>query len=56
MKFNITDVVSLKGFSDLLYVTGVIHDDKRLFVTGADGKEIEVTFKAIDEQWVKKES
>lgn len=52
-EFEIEDIVSLKANGYLLRVTGVIHDDERLFLTGRAGGEFEVSFDDIDEQFRK---
>ena len=54
MTFDTTDIVEIAGYEELFHVTGVIHDDERLFVTGMNGKEFEVPFDDVDERWAKK--
>ena len=51
-EFDIEDVVLINGFADLYTVTGVIHDQERLFITGADGVEKEVNFVHVERRWV----
>jgi hypothetical protein len=55
-EFKIDDIVSMKANGLLIQVTGVIHDDERLFVTGHDAKEFEVSFDDVDEQFRKVET
>lgn len=51
-EFDTTDVVELIDDAQLYFVTGVIHDDGRLFVTGDDDKEFEVPFDKVVNRWV----
>ena len=57
--FEIGDLVEQCGQDDCIFrVSGVIHDDKRLFVTDdtgrfGDGKEFEITFEEVTSQWRK---
>jgi len=57
MEFHIDDIVIYNGQWDCpLYVAGVIHDSKRLFVTDpsmrcAKGKEFEIDFDDVTEQF-----
>ena len=55
MKFETTDIVTLKANGIFLEVTGVIHDDERLFVAGRDNIEFEVRFSDVGDRWAKKE-
>lgn len=54
MVFDTTDIVELAGYEELFRVTGVIHDDERLFVTGMSGKEFEVPFSDVYDRWAYK--
>jgi hypothetical protein len=54
MHFNITDVVEIAGNDELLYVTGVIHDSQRLFVTGISSPEHEISFSEVLTRWSEK--
>jgi hypothetical protein len=57
MEFHIDDIVIANGQWDCpLYVVGVIHDSKRLFVTDpsmicAKGDEFEIDFYDVTEQF-----
>lgn len=57
MEFKIGDIVEQNGNPVCRFeVTGVIHDDKRLFVvdyTGkyGNGKEFELSFIEVTKQW-----
>ncbi len=53
MKFDIDDIVKISGDERYLRVTGVIHDDKRLFLAFENFKEFEVPFSAVEEHWTK---
>lgn len=55
MDFETTDIVMLKANDVFLEVTGVIHDEERLFVTGRDNKEFEVSFSDVGDRWAKRE-
>lgn len=55
MEFETTDIVTIKAGGILFHVTGVIHDDERLFLTGNVGAEFEVAFSDIAERWARKE-
>ena len=50
MKFEIDDVVQINGF--LFLVTGVIHDNERIFVDRGKG-EVEYKFSEVEDQWQK---
>ncbi len=53
MEFEIEDIVEYEG--EFFMVTGVIHDDKRLFITKFDSNdEIEINFDAVTTTWEKK--
>jgi len=54
IEFETTDIIEMKANGQLLYVTGVIHDDKRLFVTGKDMKEFEISFNDVEKRWAEK--
>lgn len=54
MEFKIGDIVALDNQSGHVEVTGVIHDDKRLFVTGEDLNEFEVPFSRVVRRWREK--
>ncbi len=55
-EFDVTDVVELLDDTKLYFVTGVIHDSKRLFITDGDNlsTEFEVSFDRVVNQWVHK--
>ena len=59
MEFEIDDIVEQNGHSDALFrVSGVIHDDQRLFVTDdsgrfGDGREFEIHFNEVTAQFRK---
>jgi hypothetical protein len=55
MEFETTDIVMLKANDLFLEVTGVIHDDERLFLTGRDNIEFEVSFSDVGDRWAKRE-
>jgi hypothetical protein len=59
MEFNIGDIVKLKEsehmFGVNFEVTGVIHDQGRLFITGRYDDEFEVSFSDVSSQYVLKE-
>ena len=50
-EFETTDVVEILDDNELYFVTGVIHDDERLFVTGESNVEIEFPFSKVVNQW-----
>jgi len=54
-EFETTDIVELLDDERLFFVTGVIHDDARLFVTYNNEKEIEVSFDRVINRWAHKE-
>ena len=54
MEFKINDIVLISGDERYLRVTGVIHDDKRLFLRYKNYKEFEVPFGQVEKQWTKK--
>ena len=57
MEFELGDIVRQCGHEDCLFVvTGVIHDDERLFVVDesgryGDGDEFELTFAEVSDQY-----
>jgi hypothetical protein len=52
MEFDIGDLVEIGSETHYAEVTGVIHDDERLFVLFPDGdNEREFTFGAVVKQW-----
>tara|TARA_R110000824_G_scaffold396367_1_gene597769 strand:+ start:278 stop:448 length:171 start_codon:yes stop_codon:yes gene_type:complete len=51
MEFETTDIVEIFEVEELLRVTGVIHDDERIFVTGEDGIEREYPFSDVVQRW-----
>ena len=53
-EFEIGDIVNLVNDEKLYFVTGVIHDDERLFVTYNNDKEIEVSFDMVINRWARK--
>lgn len=58
LAFEPTDVVQLRGGDhdeELYYVTGIIHSQHRLFVTGKDNEEFEVPFNVVRRWWVSKD-
>ena len=54
-EFDTTDVVELVDDEKLYFVTGVIHDDERLFVSYNNENEIEVPFSCVVNRWAHKE-
>ena len=57
MEFNIGDIVEVKGIFQLQLVTGVIHDNEKLFVTdylNAPSGEVEIMFNEVVNRWEKK--
>ena len=50
-EFETTDIVELKSDANLYYVTGVIHDDFRLFVRRENEEEKEIDFDEVQQQW-----
>lgn len=53
MIYDIGDIVRLAAHNLLIEVTGVIHDDGRLFVTGDSVGEFEVNFSEVVDHWQK---
>lgn len=51
VEFDTADVVELINDENLYFVTGVIHDQERLFVTYNQDKEKEVTFDQVVNRW-----
>lgn len=54
LEFNITDIVIIKNKDEYFDVVGVIHDDKRLFISNTNFKEFEVRFSDVEKQYVHK--
>ncbi len=54
MEFGINDIVKFDRDDKYYRVTGVIHDDERLFLTYEDEREFEVPFMTVCEHWAKK--
>jgi len=56
MDFEIEDIVKLSSEDGLRIVSGVIHDDERLFTTGIYSREeLENSFNDVEQRWAKKE-
>lgn len=54
-EFETTDIVELIDDEKLYFVTGVIHDGERLFVTYNSEQETEVPFSKVVNRWSHKE-
>jgi len=54
-EFETTDIVELLDDVRLYFVTGVIHEGERLFVTHDAGSEFEVPFNKVINRWAHKE-
>ncbi len=50
-EYDTTDIVELFDDENLYFVTGVIHDGKKLFVTLNNGKEHEIKFEDVVNRW-----
>ncbi len=55
MEFEINDIIQLTGRDELFFVTGVIHDSERLFLTYECEDEFEVKFSEVSNQWTEKD-
>lgn len=49
--FDCSDLVLVKGHDEYMEVTGVIHDDERLFVACSTKQEFEVSFDDVEMQF-----
>ena len=56
IEFDTSDIVLIKGYDEYMDVVGVIHDDKRLFVSSPLRQEFEVTFDDVEEQFKRVEN
>ena len=54
-EFETTDVIELIDDVRLYFVTGVIHEGEKLFVTHDAGSEFEVPFDKVINRWAHKE-
>ena len=53
-EFEINDLVIVSSLDGIKLVTGVIHDDERLFVSDyfESGPEVEVPFSDVTDRWI----
>ena len=51
--FDTTDIVLIEGHDEYMSVVGVIHDEKRLFVSCSTKQEFETPFSSVESHFKK---